>query len=379
MSFRGVSIIFIVLFALSGADAADTAERLPMKVFDHMLFVDVKINGKGPYRMIFDTGAGVRMTISKELAGDLKLPIRTVRQRISGVGNTVLHFIDGTTVDRVQIGESIEHADVDVMVYDFTDVRDALGKPFDGVIGLGLLRDKTITIDTKAERLIVEEEPLDEPDFKRTFAFLWKSDVPVVQVWLGDRTVSAWLDTGCADAISIVPATARNLSFKYDWRDDGVSAGIGVPARSKINRLDGDLRLGPLVIREPIVTTSSCPLIGMRTIEQMRLTIDQRNQRVRFEPYDDKPIEMPSERITGVAFRRRDTGWIAHSMQHGSPAEKLDIQVDDAVSHINGQPVSEHDRETYRKLLDSEEVITMTVHRGEASWEVQVPVVVWVE
>lgn len=379
MKLHGVPIIVMALLGLSGAVAAETTERLPMKVFDHILFVDVKINDKGPYRMVFDTGSGVRMTISKELAGDLKLPISTVRQRIWGLGRNVMHFVDGTTLDRVEIGESIEHADVDVMVYDFADARDALGKPFDGVIGLGFFREKTITIDTRAERLIVEDEPLDEPDFKQTFAFLWKMDVPVVQVRLADRTVAALLDTGDDGAISLPTEWARKFPYKHDWRDDGASTGIGGNARSKINRLAGDLKLGPLVLQDPLVKTNSFPLLGMAAIEQMRLTIDQRNQRIRFNPYDDKPVEMPSERIIGVAFRRRDSGWIVHSFLHGSPAEKLDLQVGDVVSHINGQPVAEHDRETVDELIDSNDSLTLTVHRDETSWDQKVPVVVWVE
>lgn len=116
---------------------------------DHF-YVEVKLNGKGPYRLIFDLGAPVTL-----------LSVKSAKESESlnrdGKKSRGLTGVEGL-VKRMQFGDSVAH-DIPVMVFDhpaITTMSKVLGKRFDGILGYTFFARYRTTIDYQKKRLWFE-------------------------------------------------------------------------------------------------------------------------------------------------------------------------------------------------------------------------------
>ncbi|CAN5659316.1 hypothetical protein BH23PLA1_BH23PLA1_26730 [soil metagenome] len=122
-------------------------EMLPS---NHMV-VEVRINGKGPYRLIFDVGSPVTL-LSNRAAKDSGL----IDPKARGL---ILFGAQGEAeVEELQVGALTAEA-VPVIVMDHPVVRllgEALGKPIDGLVGHTFFARYKTTIDYQAETMDFE-------------------------------------------------------------------------------------------------------------------------------------------------------------------------------------------------------------------------------
>lgn len=153
---------------LAAATASTTLESAPQPASEttsqpfgqnstSRLTLDVKINGKGPYAFLVDTGSD-RSSISRELAATLALPPgpTVVVQGSAGPNSTPTALIDQLTLgDR-----TIEH----VLAPAFA--VDDLGA--DGMIGVDALGDRHLVFDFQQMRLTTSESRREAVD-DRTF------------------------------------------------------------------------------------------------------------------------------------------------------------------------------------------------------------------
>jgi Aspartyl protease/PDZ domain len=148
----------LILATVSPATADDTTMapvRVPFemlqkgKLISGHLAVQVKINGKGPYRLVFDTGAPMILLsnrVGKEagLAGANKQPAMPVRFGLPGM----------VRVGKLEIG-SLVAEDVNAIVFDHPTVEamaEVFG-PIDGIVGFPFFARYRTSIDYKAKEL----------------------------------------------------------------------------------------------------------------------------------------------------------------------------------------------------------------------------------
>jgi predicted aspartyl protease len=110
------------------------------------IWAPVYLNGRGPYRLVLDTGASSSAIIAK-VAADLGMPLM-------GAGTMVLHGVTGSAivpfvkVDTFVVGDMEGHNKV------LPIVPDALGGA-DGVLGSEGLLDKRIFIDFRHDKITI--------------------------------------------------------------------------------------------------------------------------------------------------------------------------------------------------------------------------------
>ncbi|MFM7317095.1 MAG: aspartyl protease family protein, partial [bacterium] len=114
-------------------------------------YVEVKLNGEGPFRLIFDLGAPVTL-LSNKAAKDSKTISPTKRP-------SFLMGMQGEgMVKEMQFGES-KAKDIPVMIFDhpaITAMSEILGKRFDGILGYTFFARYRTTIDYEKKRLWFE-------------------------------------------------------------------------------------------------------------------------------------------------------------------------------------------------------------------------------
>jgi membrane-associated protease RseP (regulator of RpoE activity) len=138
----------------SGRKPAEKAIVVPFELLKsrHMA-VEVKINGTGPYRLIFDTGAPTNL-LNNKVATESGLLKKT--DKPSGFGG-FFGIAGAKTIDELQIGD-VKMAKVPVMVMDHPTVEaisKALG-PIDGLVGFPFFARYKTTIDYEKKELTFE-------------------------------------------------------------------------------------------------------------------------------------------------------------------------------------------------------------------------------
>jgi hypothetical protein len=109
------------------------------------IWAPVLINGKGPYRLVLDTGASHSAVIQR-VVDDLGLPVKTKAAWLRGVTGSAV--VSTVKVDTLEFGE-LRIDDVTLPI-----VADAFGGA-DGVLGGDGLKDKRIQIEFRKDRISV--------------------------------------------------------------------------------------------------------------------------------------------------------------------------------------------------------------------------------
>lgn len=114
------------------------------------MLVKARINGRGPYAFLVDTGATVTI-VSTSLARSLRLQPLPVAVQGIGAGGS---FSTRAYVASVALGTT--HQDrVVVGTYDLAQINAAVG-PIDGLLGYDFLKWYRVTIDYPGRRLCLE-------------------------------------------------------------------------------------------------------------------------------------------------------------------------------------------------------------------------------
>jgi Aspartyl protease/PDZ domain len=125
----------------------------------HMV-LQIKINGKGPYRVIFDTGAPVSLINTKTAKESGLLTKKTPRPAFNLFGPIVQ-----TNIQKLEIGD-LKSESIPVIVMDHPTVQvisEVLG-PVEGIIGFPFFARYKMTLDYQAKELTFVPNGYEPPD-----------------------------------------------------------------------------------------------------------------------------------------------------------------------------------------------------------------------
>lgn len=235
-------------FALAGGVASVS---MPFELLNNHIYLDVKLDGKGPYRLLCDTGAN--NIVTPELARKLGLEPQGALEGI-GAGEKPEDFglVKMTTIEAG--GATLR--DQVFSVFDLSGFSAVEGVPVDGVLGYELFKRFVVRVDYPRRTLTLTLPA----------AFSYHGGGVVVPFKLNDYTPEVAgeldgiagafdIDTGSRNGLDVLGAFAdsHGLRQRYAPRVEGVAGwGVGGPSRAQIARA-GSLRLGALTISRPPV------------------------------------------------------------------------------------------------------------------------------
>jgi predicted aspartyl protease len=261
------------------------------------IWAPVYLNGKGPYRLVLDTGAS-RSAITAQVAADLGLPPDGAIMLHGVTGSATVPFV---TVDTFVVGDLESHSKM------LPIVPDALGGA-DGVLGMEGLADKRIFIDFRHDKITIVHSHLATAAAGYVTIPLTRSanGLLMAKAYVGRVRVQAIIDTG-GQATVANPALGAALRSRrasgtlrpatITGATDDIQTGEDTPIPS--------VSLGPVTINAAYLTVSDLDifqrwhmtaepamLIGIDTLGLLdNLVIDYRRMelqvRTRHNPSDD--------------------------------------------------------------------------------------------
>src|SRR3954469_4516859 len=215
-------------------DGGQTSFKVPFRLIDNRVFVEVKVNGQGPFHFILDTGASG--TIMRPAAQRLGLKIVNESQQ-RGVGEKTVASGE-THLNELQIGDA-HFYDLDIGVLSDDDSAEVFGtQPLDGIIGLEVFQELVAKHDyIHKELTFTLPEKFNYRGSGSVVPFERPRQIPVIEAELDGVRGKFGVDTGARSAMLLYgPWTDSNhLRQKYNPKLEGVTGwGIGGPVRSQL-------------------------------------------------------------------------------------------------------------------------------------------------
>lgn len=193
--------------------------------------VQVKVDGKGPFNMLLDTGVDPSV-IDLGTAREIGLKLASTGQQGSG-GGTDTNLAYETKLPVLELG-NLKASNIDALAVDMSKMSRALGKPLHGVLGYSLLKDRVVQIDyPKRVARFYSTSPF--PRAKRhandarrtTLPFRYQDYILVDGVSVNGKKVVANLDTGSDGVFQLTPAAVVALGLEAEAGKARVSKSVG--------------------------------------------------------------------------------------------------------------------------------------------------------
>jgi hypothetical protein len=335
-----------------------TSTVLPFDLIDNRIVINVRLDGKGPFRFIFDSGAGA--VASPEVVRALGLKIKNLQRGGGGVGEQLVERGE-TTIPTVEVGE-IQLPAQEFGVLSFADTKYVFGaNKIDGIIGFPLFKRLVVQVDYERKQLT----------FTEPSQFIYKGQgtivpidfdrhLPLVKGELDGVPGIFVIDTGARSSLILYGpfVEQNNLRTKYKASFEGITGwGIGGPVRSQIVRVK-TLKLGAVVVQNLIArlslqksgaltSASRAALVGPDVLRQFTTIFDYSRQRLIFEKNAQYGKPDSYDR-SGMWFGQEGNHFEVIDVIAGGPAAEAGIRVGDQILAIDGQAVERLDLPTIR-------------------------------
>lgn len=331
-------------FAIAGG----TSTTVPFELLNNHIYVQVKLNGKGPFRMLCDTGGA--NIVTPELAKDLGLKAEGALQG-RGVGEAS-EDVGLAQVETLQLGEATLKSQP-FAVFPMASFSQVEGVPSGGLVGYEIFKRFVVTVDYENSRLTLTLPAAFKYAGKGTIVpFTFNAHIPQVDGEIDGVPGKFDIDTGSRSSLDLLgPFVEKNgLKQKYAPKIEGVTGwGVGGPARSAVGRAKL-LKLGDVLVPAPVTELTLqqkgaftdlyiAGNVGAGVLKRFNIVFDYGQQRMIFEPNANYARPDAFDRA-GMWLNESDGAWEVKDVIAGGPAAEAGVKVGDRIAAVDGQPVA---------------------------------------
>ena len=256
---------------------------LPMQDVGGRPVVEVRINGKGPYRFIFDTGASITV-IDAELKDELKLPVAPgVKAAAPGHGPTpAIVSVDALSVG----GATLKGVTAALMPLGSLFTGDQRPR---GVLSASSFPGHLVTFDYPSRRIVLRKGRLEPADTAGTLAYGADDPLPTVPIAIAGHETRVHLDTGSGYGLMLPTRFLEELPLASKPEPAGKARVHGGEYPITKARVDGAITLGGYTLELPDVSFADVKPgfgpargnIGYQVLRDFVVTLDSRNRLIR--------------------------------------------------------------------------------------------------
>ena len=311
----------------------------PFEFANNHIFIKVKVNGRGPFPFLLDTG-GTNI-IAPALLHELGVAAPPPMQ-IGAPGGEA----DVATIDRLEVaGAFLNRQTFDVVPLDgFIAVE---GKPFSGILGYEFFKRFVVRVDyDRALVTLYEPESFAYRGTGVRVPFEILQIIPVVKGEIDGVSGLFQLDSGSRGTLDLTSRFAddHNLIARYKAKLSAITGwGVGGAARSFVVR-GKRLAFAGVTLDDPIVCLSTdtrvtfserntAGSIGGGLLKRFNIVWDYPHQQIFFEP-NHVPATFDRAGLWANAGRG---GFEIADVVAGSPAEEAGLKAGDVIVAVDGR------------------------------------------
>jgi hypothetical protein len=317
---------------------------VPFQVVNGHIYTDVKLNGKGPYRLLVDTG-GVNI-VTPAVAKALGLAVQG--QLVAGGAGEKTESFGLAKVNRLEIGDAFVENQT-FLVYALDRMAPVEGMREEGLIGYEIFRRFPARIDYEHGKLtLYQPESFHYRGPGAVLPFVFNEHIPQVEGEIDGLEGRFDLDTGSRSSLDLTSpfVDSHGLVARYQATTERIGGwGVGGPSRGYVVR-GRRLALGPVVIRDPVVGLSTQKTgafassevagnVGYGVLSRFTLYLDYAHQQVmlekngRFERRDTYDKSGLWLHLVGGAFEVME-------VVPGTPADEAGLREGDRILSVDG-------------------------------------------
>jgi len=351
----------------------------PFQLINNHIYADAKVNGKGPYLFIFDTG-GVNL-LTPATAGGLNLKTEgKMEANGAGSGHMEAGFakVSAFTLGAASVNDQV------FMVLPLDKMSKVEGVDETGMAGFETFRRFVTRIDYGARAMtLIEPDAFDPKDAGTPIPIAFNGNTIEVRADYGGVSGNFTIDTGSRAALTLnAPFVAKNgLREKAGKGVDAVAGwGVGGPTRAFISRGTA-LILDSYDIKGPVVEMSTdtggafadaalSGNIGAGILKRFVVTLDYGHSLMYLKPVAGKVADLDTYDRAGMWINASTKGFAVVDVTKGSPADKAGLAKGDVITAVDGTPADEIKLYDLRQRLRDDEPgteIYFTVMRGKTA------------
>jgi predicted aspartyl protease len=216
---------FLMWCLLLTAQAGGQVVEVPFDFVRNEIIVQVKVDGKGPFNMMLDTGTDPSV-IDLATAKELGLKLSSAGGPVSG-GGTDKTLAYETKLPLVETG-GLTVKNVSAVALDLSKMSERLGKPLAGVLGHSLLNGRIVQIDYPNHVVrFYSKSPFSNTSNRTVLRFRYDDNVLIDDVFVNGKKMVGNLDTGSSGSFNLTPAAVSYIGLEEEVNRARVSTSVG--------------------------------------------------------------------------------------------------------------------------------------------------------
>lgn len=333
-------------FSIGGGQSSTS---VPIDLVDNHVYIDVMLNGKGPYHMIFDTGGAniIDPAVAKEIGALGKGKLQG-----SGVGAKTESF-SFAKVDSLQVGGATVRDQIFAVIPVRSGFGVSAGRSADGLIGWEVLARYVTTFDYAGKTVtLTMPSTAQNPAGAHVIPFVFNGTQPQVTCGIDGIQSQCTIDTGARDTMTLyAPYLAQHPQVRpAALTANGVTGfGVGGASLGELGRLQSisidDLTLTGLIadyssstkgaFASPFVAAN----LGGNFLRRFNVTFDYGNTTMALVPNANFAQHDTYER-SGLFVVNLGGKMTVADARPGTPAADAGIAKGDVITSVNGTPTS---------------------------------------
>lgn len=263
-------------------EAPPAGIALPMQDLKGRPVVEVKVNGKGPFTFIFDSGASSTV-FSDTLVKELNIPQpEGMRAMASGGSQPItIHTVESLGVGGMKLGG------LTVPALPLGTLLSGEDAPR-GILAVNTLRGYVTTFDYPGRRITVKKGELGPADGVTVFGYPSDRVLPSVPVSVGGQEIWVDLDTGSAYGLSLPRRYMSELPLAGEPHEAGKVSTMGGTFPVMASAVKGEVKIGQHglsvgEVRFSDVRPGNGPVsanVGYEVLKGFVVAVDPANRRV---------------------------------------------------------------------------------------------------
>jgi len=322
-----------------------TSTTVPFELINNHIYVQAKLNGKGPFRLLCDTGGA--NIVTPDLAQKLGLKTEGALQG-RGVGEKS-EDVALTKVEKVQVGDVAVDNQV-FAVFPLATFARVEGVSSSGLIGYEVFKRFVVRVDYENSLLTFTDPAVFTYTGKGTVVpFVFNAHIPQVDGSIDGIPGKFDIDSGSRASLDLLApfAEKHQLKDRYAAKVEAVTGwGVGGAARSQVTRAK-ELRLGDVRVVSPVTELSLqkqgafvdpyvAGNVGAGVLKRFNITFDYRSQKLFFEPNANDARPDVFDR-SGMWLNSADSAFEVIDVIAGGPADKAALRAGDRIVAVDGK------------------------------------------